>query len=136
MKYLKATLLPIFFLVGIASADTTLYEAYLYISDDATTTYEWDQEGTVDGFELKEYNIERKTERFWETTELFIFIPKEATGHYIVSVRAYIIATDEGARNYSEWTNSNGPRSMITKDGVFVEQPWILYKRISEPIFN
>lgn len=123
-------LLCVYFMMGAS----TLWQAWVYETDNKTITVAWD---AVEGAAYYEVQIISKyPTQTWtvrsETTNATLSRPR--AGLFRFAVRA-CPAADTG--DCSDWAYSDGPTAQLTKlDGQVVNQPWGVFWRLSPVIIK
>jgi len=138
MKVKSIAIFVLAFVIFLATevlAETTLWQAWIIISDAPSTTIAWDPNPAEEGitfYEVKDqalYPTQEWVQTVTTTTATFV---KKRTGFHRYFVRACRAVDD-----CSEWTASDGPNGTILRmDGSTFAQPWGQFLRPSPPIIK
>jgi len=124
-------LLCVYFMLGAS----TLWQAWVYETDNPTITLAWDVVEGAAYYELKaiaKYPVQEWTYTVANGTERTINRPR--AGLFRFAVRA---CPSVGTGDCSDWAYSDGPTAQLTKlDGQVVNQPWGVFWRLSPVIIK
>jgi len=123
-------------LVRDCQAETTLWQAWILISDAATVALAWDPVQDAVRYDVKMQALYPTQEWQQTVTATTAVFAKKRTGFTRFFVRACPspAGDDEGC---SEWTASDGPNGTIIKpDGSSIAQPWGMFLRPSAPVIK
>lgn len=118
-----------------AIAATSLWQAWLYVSDDRTITVAWDEAGQG----VVYYEVQMQALYPDQFTTVRVNAPlrsatftKTRTGLHRFQVRGCASAS-----LCSAWTGSDGPNGQVLKpDGQALAQPWVVFFRPSPVIIK
>lgn len=113
---------------------STLWQAWVYETDNPTITVTWDAVEGAAYYEVKTIAKYPAQEWVQSSTTTTATLSRRRVGLFRFAVRSCPVA---GTGDCSDWAYSDGPTAQLTKiDGQVVNQPWGIFWRLSPVIIK